>query len=71
MVKTRPDDGGYIHGLFMEGANWDNVKRHIIESSPKVLFNSMPTIWLKPTQDKGVVVTRGGKNYNQKVYYFV
>jgi dynein heavy chain len=46
-IKT-PPDGCYIHGLFLEGAQWDSSKGTLNEAMPNVLFSSMPMIWLKP-----------------------
>eukprot|EP00003_Mantamonas_plastica_P009854 TRINITY_DN1922_c0_g1_i3.p1 TRINITY_DN1922_c0_g1~~TRINITY_DN1922_c0_g1_i3.p1 ORF type:complete len:2408 (+),score=832.24 TRINITY_DN1922_c0_g1_i3:887-8110(+) len=43
-----PEDGCYIHGLYLEGARWDFENRWIDESKPKVLHSQMPVLWLVP-----------------------
>lgn len=47
-MDEKPDDGAYVRGLFMEGARWDRDNMVIGESSPKILFDSLPIMKLKP-----------------------
>jgi len=45
-VSSSPKEGVYVDGLFMEGARWDMESRGISESLPKVLFDSMPVLYV-------------------------
>lgn len=44
--KDRPEDGVYIHGLFIEGARWDLRAGILKEQIPKQLIDVMPVIHL-------------------------
>ena len=51
-IKKKPDNGAFIHGLFMEGARWDPEIKSVNDSLPKQLYTEMPTLLLDPIKDR-------------------
>lgn len=53
------NEGIYVNGLKMQGARWCRLKGKIQESIPKIMFDKLPMIWLKPINkiesDKNIV----------------
>jgi dynein heavy chain len=45
---SKPNDGAYIKGLFIEGARWDPKTMLMGHSLPKLLFDILPIIQLVP-----------------------
>ncbi|KAI8896128.1 dynein heavy chain and region D6 of dynein motor-domain-containing protein [Globomyces pollinis-pini] len=51
-IITKPADGCYIRGLYLEGARWDTPKKSLDESRPKELYTEMNVIWLLPKANR-------------------
>jgi len=47
-IKTAPQDGVYIHGLYLEAGRFDRDAMCLDESLPGELFNEMPVMHLLP-----------------------
>ncbi|EDV95581.1 GH15699 [Drosophila grimshawi] len=42
------DVGAYIRGIFIEGARWNRKTKEVDESYSKILFDTLPVIYLRP-----------------------
>ncbi|KAJ3275318.1 Dynein heavy chain 1, axonemal [Terramyces sp. JEL0728] len=51
-IITKPADGCYIRGLYLEGARWDPNKKFLEESRPKELYTEMHVMWLLPKANR-------------------
>lgn len=54
IVDLFQDDGVYVHGLFIEGAIWDRQNMRMGEAAPKILYDTIPVVWLKPKEKKDI-----------------
>lgn len=56
---SKPEDGAYIRGLFLEGANWDAINHVLAESSPRELYVNMPYILINPKPKDKIQAVKG------------
>ena len=43
IYAAAPEEGFYVHGLYLEGCQWDEEKLQLRESSPKVSLTTYPS----------------------------
>ena len=48
--SSKPEDGAYVYGMFVEGARWCYEEEVLKESEAKVLYSEAPMIWLQPCE---------------------
>lgn len=50
-IETKPEDGVYIYGLYIEMARWDREAGHVTDSVPGRMIETMPVIHFVPKED--------------------
>jgi dynein heavy chain len=43
-VRRPPDEGIYVHGLFLDGCKWDKPGNKLVDSTPKVIYSELPVL---------------------------
>ena len=56
-ITTKPNDGCYVYGLWLEGARWDDKSHCLSWSKPKELYIQMPIIHFLPVPNRKVPET--------------
>lgn len=59
-----PKEGGYIHGLYFEGARWDSNRESLADEHPGKLNEPCPPILLLPVEN----YEQGEMHYNCPCY---
>jgi dynein heavy chain len=82
-IVSKPEDGCYVYGLFLEGARWDKAIHGLVDPKPKELFSPMPILHMLPVQNRvapqsGIyrcpvykILTRTGMLTNKMTLMFV
>ena len=65
-VKSKPVDGCYVRGLFLEGAAWDLKNKCLKSQNPKQLREELPILEIIPTENSKVKIQN---TFNAPVYY--
>ncbi|XP_066582837.1 dynein axonemal heavy chain 10 [Prorops nasuta] len=49
-IEEKPQQGCYVHGLYLEGARWDMEKHCLERSHPKILIEQLPILKVTPIE---------------------
>lgn len=50
-LSSKPLDGVYIYGIYLEGATWDKKKKSLVDQLPGEMYTLMPLIYFMPKVD--------------------
>ena len=64
-IASPPQEGVYVHGLFLDGAGWDRRGCKLTEPLPKVLFTQLPVVHVYAVNSTGL---KDSKLYQCPVY---
>jgi dynein heavy chain len=59
-ISSAPEEGVYLHGLYLEGAGWDKKNCRLDEAKPKILYSELPVVYISAQTDQ--------KKANKKSY---
>ena len=51
-VRAGPEEGVYVHGLWIDGAGWDKKRICLVDQAPKTLFYELPVTLITGMQFK-------------------
>jgi len=51
-ITSKPEDGVYVYGFFLEGARWNADKMSLDDSLPKKLFSQAPAMHFQPVRNR-------------------
>ncbi|KAG8227082.1 hypothetical protein J437_LFUL007419 [Ladona fulva] len=54
--RESPEDRVFVYGLFIDGARWDRNMKVLEESLPRVLYDNLPVMMLKPVKRSELVL---------------
>ena len=67
-VRSAPEIGVNIHGMFMQGAKWDFKSKSVQDSDPKVPMVDFPVIWLEPVEQEVDFQLSPSENFECPLY---